>query len=187
MGEEKLTGHEHHQHHELEPSQHEAERQPQHHEKIKHEPEKEPIDIEAASRQVEKEARSAKETHVEEEETRKPHHPATVSKKVKNEAYKNTLESARAGLAAPERVFSKIVHQPMIDKASEVGAKTIARPASLLSAGFIALIGSSVVLFMAHRYGFRYNLILFFALFVSGYFLGLIFEAVRYLVRGSKR
>ncbi|OGL29623.1 hypothetical protein A3D14_01260 [Candidatus Saccharibacteria bacterium RIFCSPHIGHO2_02_FULL_47_12] len=186
MSEEKLSSQEHQAHNEAEPNNAELEARPNNPELDSHRSEKEPIDVEAASKKAEKEAKSAKETKLE-EKTPHEYHPPVLSKKIKGDAFKSSLSKAQVGLSRPERVFSKVVHLPIVDRVSEIGAKTVARPTSLLTAGFIALLGSSMFLFMAHRYGFRYNLLLFFALFVSGYLLGLIFEALRVLVRGPRR
>jgi hypothetical protein len=143
-------------------------------------------DVETIKHKVEQEAKSIHEAKPKEEE-RRPEHSPVVSKEHKNHAYNHNLEQIRSRLSLPEKVLSHVVHQPIVDKVSEVGSKTVARPVSLLSAGFVALLGSSLTLFLARKYGFRYNLTLFFALFLAGYLLGLIFEAIRYITKTKRR
>lgn len=113
-------------------------------------------------------------------------HPVVINRKLKSEAFYTSLARLHPGLSVLERRFSKVIHQPTIDRLSETSSKTVARPISLLTGGLIALVGSSLVLFMAYQYGFRYNLLLFFVLLASGYLLGLIIEAIRFFARGRR-
>lgn len=184
MAHEQLSGSEHLKSPEAEASS-EVESRPKSHEVHHEQHETKPADLEAIKHKIEQEAKSTKETPV--EEAPKAQHSRSLNQRVKSKAFEDTLADARAHLSAAERSFSKVVHQPVIDRISETSARTIARPVSLLTASLIALIGSSVVLFAAHRYGFRYNLFLFFALFVSGYLVGLIIEALMHLVRSPRR
>ncbi len=69
------------------------------------------------------------------------------------------------------------MHLPAIEAASEVGAKTVARPIGLLAGGLCAFFGSVLLLWAAKHYGFRYNYLFFFLVFIGGYFLGLLVEA----------
>lgn len=126
---------------------------------------------------VEQEALTAKELQgkIGEKEKPKPTNLA-ITKATKKAAYKKTLRHVQRELPKRERAFSKVIHQPVIEKVSEVGGKTIARPSGILAGGICALIGSSVVLYMAKHYGFRYNFFLFILLMVVGFGIGLILE-----------
>jgi len=99
-----------------------------------------------------------------------------VQKDLKDEAYANTMRRVRGQLKPTDRVASKWLHNSKVEAVSVVAAQTVARPSGLLGGGLVALIGSSIVLFMASRYGFNYNFGMFLILFVIGFALGTIVE-----------
>ncbi len=101
-----------------------------------------------------------------------------ITKATKKTAYKKTLRHIQRQLPKSEKSFSKVIHQPVIEKVSEVGAKTIARPSGVLAGGVCALVGSSVVLYMAKHYGFQYNYFLFILLMILGFAVGLCLELI---------
>lgn len=139
-----------------------------------HQPEHAP-DIEHLKEKVEAAAKSSRETPVEAHHHKEPsHHP--VNSELKSEALRRTLTRVRKHLATPDKVLSKVIHQPVVNAISNAGAKTIARPSGILSGGFFALVGSSFMLYMAKHYGFHYNLLIFIIVFAGGYVLGVAFE-----------
>lgn len=104
--------------------------------------------------------------------------PTLVNRELKGMAYKRTLTRIRKDLPAPERVFSRLIHNPVVESVSEVGSKTVARPSGVLAGGFFAFLGSSVFLWVAKHYGYEYNFLLFAAFFVGGFALGLVVELI---------
>jgi hypothetical protein len=88
------------------------------------------------------------------------------------------MRYVRRHLTKRERKFSSFVHAPTVEKVSEVGAKTIARPSGLLGGGLVALIGSVGTLYIARKYGFEVPNSLFMALFVVGFVVGVVAEFV---------
>lgn len=139
--------------------------------------------IEAIHDRIEKQALSGKETPVEKTSELTNHEQFYVTKDLKLLSYQRSLTRLRKRLSAPDKLLSKIVHQPVVDSLSQVGAKTIARPASLLGGAFFALVGTSFAFYMAKHYGFRYNLLLFFILFLGGFVVGTVFELIINLIR----
>lgn len=95
---------------------------------------------------------------------------------LKDMAYKRTLTRIRKDLPLPGRALSRVVHNPVVDAVSEVGAKTIGRPSGLLSGSIFAFLGSSVFLWVAKHYGYEYNFLLFALFFAAGFALGLVIE-----------
>lgn len=146
--------------------------------------EKQPDAAEIRS-QIEKLAISGKESSAGERHKPVQHSHAT-HKQIKNTAYVRTLSKIQEQLPTATRVFSKVIHKPTIEKVSNIGAQTIARPSGILAGGFLALLGSAVVLFMSRKYGFQYNYTLFVALFIGGYFMGLLIELMGRLIRGKQ-
>ncbi len=112
----------------------------------------------------------------------------TINKDLKQQSYKKTLQRIRASLPAPQRILSRIVHQPTVEKISTVGAATAARPSGILGGAIFAFLGSVSLVILSKRLGFTYNYLVFFVLFVGGFAVGLIVELmVRFIIRPSKR
>lgn len=109
--------------------------------------------------------------------------PTFINKELKAAAYQRTLKKAQTRLSTPYRVFSKFIHQPVVETASEVAGKTVARPSGILTGGIMAFLGSSFFLWMAKYYGFEYNFLLFAVFFAGGFFLGLLIELVLRMVK----
>ncbi len=152
--ESRVEHHEHHEHHEADSS----------------------AKIEALKQKAEREAVSKHKVQV---DAKEPIHSQTIiNRELKLLTLKRTLSRLRRHLSGPEKVFSKIIHQPAVDKVSRAGEKTIARPYGILAAGVTALLGSSILLLTAKHYGFRYNLSVFFILLATGYLGGTFLEVL---------
>lgn len=118
-----------------------------------------------------------------EREKREHTQPELASKELKDLAYRRTLRRAQHKLPAPARAFSKVIHNPTVDAASEFAGKTIARPSGILAGGISACIGSSIFLWTAKHYGYEYNYLLFALLFIGGFVFGLLVEMLYKLAR----
>lgn len=138
--------------------------------------------IEKLRETVEHEAKTKEkaETHVQRHETT----PSRIDKSVKKQAYQKTIKDVQHKLPRGQRAFSKFIHQPTVEKISEVGSKTVARPSALLSSGFFALIGTTLLVWMSRHYGFAYNYFMFVVFLIGGFILGLILE---FLWRGLRK
>ena len=137
--------------------------------------------IEALKQKAQKEAVSKNEVHI--DKSPPAQHQTVINRELKLVALSRTLSQIRRHLSKPDKAFSKVIHQPTIDKLSRISEKTIARPYGILVAGIVALVGSSVLLFAAKHYGFRYNLSVFFILLIAGYLGGLLLEAIVRMVK----
>jgi hypothetical protein len=89
-----------------------------------------------------------------------PADQVAVNKDLKELAYSRILTRTRKNLPLADRWLSKLTHQPVVDKISTMGEKTIARPAGVLSGSVVAFIGSSILLYSSKHYGFRFPLII---------------------------
>lgn len=135
--------------------------------------------LESIRSTIESEAKSKNETddkQKREKERSEVDQPTLVNKELKNIAYRRTLKRTQSKLKAPERVFSKFIHNPVVEAVSEVGGKTIARPSGVLLGGIFAFLGSSAFLWIVRHYGYEYNYLLFALFFVGGFFVGLAVE-----------
>ena len=104
--------------------------------------------------------------------------PTFVNEKMKKTAYKKELRKIQHKLKKRERTFSKFVHNETIEAVSNIGARTVARPSGILGGGIVAILGSSIYLWMSKNYGFTYNYFVFFILLILGFLLGVVVEAV---------
>lgn len=111
--------------------------------------------------------------------------PSLVGRDLKEIKYKRTLQSVRKDLNAPEKLLSKVIHNPLVDAVSEVAEKTIARPSGLLTGSIFAFLGSSSFLYAAKHYGFEYNFLIFALFFIGGFALGLLIELVMRMIKRS--
>jgi hypothetical protein len=178
--------------HDLDSPEHEKNHE--HHEKLKETPESSvehiqvkheaPLDLEKIRETVEKEGEHV-EIHAAEVEKEEPRHIAPPDTELRKVTLNNTMARIRRQLPGPEKTFSKVIHQPVIDKVSEITGKTIFRPIGFMLGAMIGLVGSSVVLFLSRHYGFKYNYITFFAFFIIGLVLGMVLEILARLMRIS--
>ena len=149
-----------------------------HHEKVAESPsEKQPKTLEEIRQDVEKSSLSSEQLKKEElKELEQESSQAFVQKELKNITLKKTISKIQTQLPASERAFSKVVHSPVIDKLSNVGEKTIARPIGILGGGALALLGSLFSTYFSRRFGMSYNLLMFAIVFLVGYVSATILE-----------
>ena len=109
-----------------------------------------------------------------------------ASAELKAMAKRRILKETRRQMSAPSRALSKVVHQPVVEKASEIGA-SVARPSGVLGGGIFALVGSSLLLYITKHNGYRYNYLMFILLFVGGFILGMIVELLLHMLIRHKK
>lgn len=134
--------------------------------------------IETARAQLERHAEEPAAV-AEKEATAKPH-PTRFDKAA---AYAQTLASLQRKLSPSSRAFSRLIHAPMVEQASEVAGKTIARPSVTLGATLTALVVGGFFYLSARRYGFALSGSEFILSLLAGAVLGLIAEGVLKLLR----
>lgn len=81
-----------------------------------------------------------------------PAHPITRLDRAIN--YKHTLKSLQRQLSPSSRAFSRVIHAPVVEKVSEVAAKTVFRPSVTMGASLTALLVGGLTFFTARSYGF---------------------------------
>jgi hypothetical protein len=150
---EHAPKHEHHGSHEHVRHSHEMHKA---HEQLKSAAEK------ASDKNVEKEiteARKAIRQEASHVEMPAPHQEKDIfvpsrTKVDKENAFKAIMHHTRNGLKKPERTLSLIIHQPVVEKVSEVAGKTVARPSGIMGATVAAFIGLLSVYGVARFIGF---------------------------------
>jgi hypothetical protein len=109
--------------------------------------------------------------------------PHYVSRELRSLTAARSLTSIRHSLNLPERALSRAIHAPVMRNVSQVGAKTVARPSGLLYGGLLAFLGTTAYVVIAKHIGWEYNYGVWATLFVGGFLLGLILEALSVLLR----
>jgi hypothetical protein len=120
------------------------------------------------------------------EDIKEPVNQVGVDRELKDLAYSRILTRTRKRLPLADKWLSKAIHQPVVDKLSQAGEKTIARPSGVLGGSLFALVGSSTLLYTAKHYGFRYNFLAFFLMFILGFGFGLLAELALFAFRKSR-
>ena len=111
----------------------------------------------------------------EHQETERPVGSSGLTRRV---SYEFTMKSLRHRLSPVSRSFSKVIHQPIIEKTSEVIGKTVLRPSVSIGATTTAFIVGLFLYLTARQYGFELRgSAIWIALLVGG-FGGLIVEAI---------
>lgn len=142
--------------------------------------------IESLSKSAEQQAISGKELNVGDKTTESSQQTFGHPKHLKADAYKRSLKNIRANLKTPDKIMSRIVHQPVVDTVSNAAAKTVARPSVLLGGGIGAFLGSAALLYLSKHNGFTYNYTAIFVLFIGGFFLGALAELLIKTIRRTR-
>lgn len=177
---------EHHRAHPEHESREQAERLKHLHEKAEKAEHGPQDNLETIKKSIESAAVSGKEYTKTEKEAPQPTNYG-INKELKATAYRKVIKKTQSQLSAPERTFSRTIHNPTIDRVSEVAAKTVARPSGLLFGGIGAFIGTLFVFYISKRAGFTYNYLLFVLLFIGCYVAGVVLEGLLKLVRKAQR
>jgi hypothetical protein len=110
--------------------------------------------------------------------------PATfVSKLDRFVNYSQTLASVQRRLSPASRSFSKVIHAPAVEKASEALEKTIMRPSVTLGATWTALVLGFLVYFTSRHYGWQMSGFELIGSLIIGGFLGFVIEKLYHTVR----
>lgn len=160
-----------------------------HHEKAAEHARREQSELNLAKlrEQAKSHAETATRQTVEKHADKTPSAPLGTQHALKADAYMQTLSRIQKRLNPRERTFSKVIHNKTVDTISNVGAVTVARPSGILGGSICAFIGSLVLYFMSRHYGFRYNYLMLFLLFVVGFAVGGLIELLVWALHTRKK
>lgn len=97
----------------------------------------------------------------------------------REKAYKDILRHTQNELPPVSRIFSKVIHNPLIDRTSAVMGATVARPNAILFGALFALIVSGGVYAIAKYYGYALSGFEAIGAFVIGWAVGLLIDFIR--------
>lgn len=111
--------------------------------------------------------------------------PAARRSKAKA-SYKKTMTETQAHMKPAERTFSKVIHNPAVEKTSEVVGGTIARPNAILAGSVTAFLFTLGLYVFAKHYGYPLKGSETIAAFILGWFVGILFDYLRVMITGKK-
>ena len=115
-------------------------------------------------------------------ETKKPaalEAPRQITKADRTDSYRKTMEKMQSELPPASRTFSKVIHNPAVEKASEAIGNTVARPNLIIAGAALGAIASVIVYFVARHYGYVLSGSETIILFGCGWVIGAIIEYAR--------
>ena len=121
------------------------------------------------------------------EKAAQPVTPSYINRELKQITLQRELQQIRRKLPAPQRLLSRIIHQPVVRTVSQVAGQTVSRPSGLLGGSLVAFLGTSGYLYLARHIGFTYNYLVFLVLLAAGFVLGLGLEFLVYLATRSRQ
>ena len=128
--------------------------------------------LEQARDQIEHQAEAEPEPDTSEQS--KDTRPA--SRLDKEVSYRHTMQTLQRHMSPATRRFSKVIHNPTVDKVSEVAGKTILRPSITVGATGAALLFGGTLYIAARFYGFTLSGSEFVLALLLGGLVGLLFE-----------
>jgi len=109
-----------------------------------------------------------------------------VSKKERTASYKHHMKQLQSELSPTQRAFSKVIHNPVIEKTSEVVGSTIARPNAILAGAFVAFVLVLAVYVISKFYGYTLSGFETIGAFIVGWVLGILYDFFKVMITGKK-
>ncbi|HSE28976.1 MAG TPA: hypothetical protein VLA77_00080 [Candidatus Saccharimonadales bacterium] len=103
--------------------------------------------------------------------------------KQRNDSYNKTMAQVKTELSPTARLFSDFIHNPVVEKTSDIVGKTIARPDSIISGSLLAFIAVVALYAIAQYTGFALSGFETIGAFILGWIVGLIFDGLRRLFK----
>ena len=152
-----------------------------------------PRDVEAAAERLKQ---KAMETAVSREaggaeKKRSSQSPARrrggISKADKKASYKKHMKDVQKQLSPGGRAFSKVIHNPIIEKTSDFVGATVARPNAILAGAVSAFILTLAVYVIAKTIGYTLSGFETIAAFILGWAIGVVYDYLRLIITGKKQ
>lgn len=106
------------------------------------------------------------------------------SKVARKRAYDSIMNDVQTQMSPVERGFSKFIHVPAVEKASDVAGSTVARPNAILAGSLSAFILVLGVYLVARYYGYPLSGTETMVAFAAGWVLGVVFDFLRLMITG---
>ena len=110
-----------------------------------------------------------------------------ASSEASQEQLKKAMTEIQSEMSPASRTFSKVIHNPAVEKSSEVIGNTVARPNAILSGSAAAFILTAGIYLVAKHFGYSLSGTETIATFVLGWVIGLIYDYIRVLIFGKSK
>lgn len=139
--------------------------------------------LELAQEQKEKEEAKAKKQEASSPEKIRPDKP---TKQELKRSFDKTMKQVQKDMSPASRTFSKVIHNPVVERVSETASNTIARPNLILAGALGTIIICSIAYFVAKKYGYVLSGSEAMLTFVFGWAVGAIIEFARVGITNRK-
>lgn len=165
-----------------------AERSKELREKLENKLENKETEQHASAERAHIEALFSKEKGVEKQSSHADSDPVRESptKKQREASYKQTMKRIQGDMSPTQRAFSKFIHAPIVEKASNVLGSTVVRPNAILTGSFSAFILVAVVYTAANTMGYRLSGFETIGAFILGWIIGIIYDFVKVMISGKR-
>jgi hypothetical protein len=109
-----------------------------------------------------------------------------VNKKERDASYKHHMKQLQSELSPSKRVFSKFIHNPVVEKTSEVVGSTVARPNAILAGAMVAFFLVLAVYVVSKFYGYTLSGFETIGAFIVGWVLGILYDFFKVMITGKK-
>lgn len=110
----------------------------------------------------------------------------SIGKKERDNSFLQTMDTVQQELPVSNRIFSKIIHNKVIEKTSDILGNTIARPNSVLAGAIVAFILTLLTYTVAKTIGYRLSGFETIGAFIIGWIIGVLYDYFRVLFTGKK-
>jgi hypothetical protein len=141
------------------------------------------IDVEKLLKAAQQEAASAESAPSESDEDKNTANTYWYSREYREDAFKNILSKAQERLGKPDKLMSKLIHQPIVERVSEVGAKTVARPSGLLIGSIFSFVTTLATYLVARYNGYDMTFSVVLYSFAGGFLIGVVIEYLYKLLK----
>lgn len=108
------------------------------------------------------------------------------TKAARKKAYDSIMKQTQAELSAPSRAFSKFIHNPAVEKVSEVAGNTIARPNAMLAGATFAFLLTLAIYLIARFNGYPLSGTETIAAFIAGWIIGNLYDFFKTMATGKR-
>lgn len=108
-----------------------------------------------------------------------------LNKKKQEASFAATMKQVQKEMSTPQRVFSKIIHSPAVERISDVTGTTIARPNAMLSGSIFAFTLVLGIYLLSRQLGFSLSGFETIGAFIVGWIFGVIFDFLRIMITGK--
>ena len=109
-----------------------------------------------------------------------------IAKLEKEASFKRHMQAVQAEMSAPQRAFSKVIHNKAVEKTSEVVGSTIARPNAILSGAVVAFFLVLAVYLVSKHLGYVLSGFETIGAFAVGWLIGVLYDYFRIMITGKK-